>query len=270
MGLIIKKPDGTTINTNDFGLRLVSFSPNSLPYEVQTEDVEGRAGAIYAGTKIGVRALDAELNFWGKNEYDFVLFRDEIFNLFHSNQPFYVIDELEPGKQWKVAVDPYTLERIRYVKGNIKITFKALYPYAESIGTTLTSKTFTSDVWQIGQGLITEDLVYTFTTNTFSIYNAGDIEIDPREVPLTISVQGASSNLIIKNKTNGDTWSYDGTTASNDTVKIEGIRSTKNGLSIFKNTNRQLIRINKGWNDFELMGMTGSITTSFDFKFYYL
>ena len=57
-----------------------------------------------------------------------------------------------------------------------------------------------------------------------------------------------------ENKTTGDVWQYMGTSNLNDEIVLEGIRSTKNGLSIFRDTNKRLITIAPGWNEFEIKG----------------
>lgn len=118
---------------------------------------------------------------------------------------------------------------------------------------------------------ITEKTVYVVeSTTTFKIYNAGDEKIDPRSKPLVIEFRGTSTNLSIKNLTTLDTWSYTGTTLKTDFLKIAGVRSLKNGLSIFKDTNRKLITLQPGWNEFELTGTQGFFRITFQFRFNYL
>jgi Phage tail protein len=156
-------------------------------------------------------------------------------------------------------------------KGRFDVEFTTLSPFAESIGTTLDPFTFDAELWQIGQGLTAEDgIVYTHSTSSFRIYNAGDVTIDPRVLPLKITFTGASTNLKITNTTTGDMWQYTGTTQAGDTITLDGVRSLKNGVSIFSATNRKLITIASGWNDFTITGASGSFTISFDFRFYYI
>ncbi|MGR5971193.1 hypothetical protein ACT7CX_00300 [Bacillus cereus] len=94
--------------------------------------------------------------------------------------------------------------------------------------------------------------------------------IDPKYIPLKIRYRGASKNLAIKNVTTGDVWSYTGESAIGNVIELNGVKSTKNGTSIFGNTNWGLIRIKPGWNDFILSGATGDFKIEFDFRFYYL
>ncbi|MCG6184237.1 phage tail family protein [Anoxybacillus sp. LAT_38] len=118
---------------------------------------------------------------------------------------------------------------------------------------------------------ITEKTTYWIDNQTsFSIYNAGDKTIDPRELPLTITFRGESANLTIINKTTGDTWQYTGTTVKSDFLVLDGIRSLKNGVSIFSDTNRKLITLVPGWNDFTITGASGYFEITFNFRFYYL
>lgn len=155
--------------------------------------------------------------------------------------------------------------------GRFEIEFISFFPYAESIGTTKDEFTFDSGLWQIGQGLDdTDEMVYNHSTNTFSIYNAGDLTIDPRVVPLVITYNGASTNLSIENKTTGDIWSYTGSTISGDSIKIDGIRTYRNGGSVTRDTNKNVLIIESGTNEFELNGTSGDFTIDFDFRFYYV
>src|SRR5699024_1306520 len=71
---------------------------------------------------------------------------------------------------------------------------------------------------------------------------------------LKITYKGNSENLRIRNLTTGDEWAYNGTTNTSDVIVLEGIRSTKNGLSIFRQTNKRLLTLAPGWNEFEIVG----------------
>ncbi|TBX83969.1 phage tail family protein [Bacillus cereus] len=273
MSLLIQKINGVQRDTADFGLRLIEFDPDSPDYNIEYDDgVKGRDGAIDVGTTVRVRKLNARFNLSARDMYDIALLRNEIFQLFHSKEEFYIIDQREPGKRWRVKVDPYTIRTLKYVKTEVNLRFTAAFPYAESIGKTTDPMTFDSNLWQIGQGLIAEDTKYHHTTTSFRIYNAGDVTIDPRSMPLKIKYKGKSNNLTIKNNTTGDLWNYAGTTTTlNDVITLDGVRAYRNVLgSIFKNTNWGLITLKPGWNDFILTGAIDAFEVEFDFQFYYL
>lgn len=106
--------------------------------------------------------------------------------------------------------------------------------------------------------------------NKFRIYNAGVVEVNPRESYLKIEFRGASNGLTVSNVTTGDTFKYLDTTLLTDSLVLDGIRSLKNGESVFARTNKKLITLSPGWNEFEVSGVDGFFRLTFDFRFTYL
>jgi hypothetical protein len=202
---------------------------------------------------------------------DYPMLRDEVFRIFDSMEAFYLLPDESPGKRILVKYNSaYSMSRSAAV-GEFNLTFASASAYFESIGTTLDQLTFDTQVWQTGQGLTLDETMYTQSTSAFQIYNAADgVSIDPRELPFVITFKGASTNLQIKNTTTGDTWQYSGTTTASDELKLDGVRSLKNGVSVFGDTNHQLITLAPGNNDFQLTGTSGSFTIEFSFRFYTL
>jgi hypothetical protein len=270
MNTIIQRLNGAIYNLEDYGIitrDLAISSPGSRSY---SEVIEGRHGAVGLGQNYDVRRIPASFYFKAVDYDDYALLRDEMFRIFRTDEQFYVIDSRNPEKRWLVRIEaPIAVEQ-KGLYGFFDVEFIADNPFAESVGTTLNPMTFDAETWQIGQGLVAEDTAYQFTSSSFRVYNAGDIAVDPRMFPLVITFTGASTNLKITNATTGDVWQYTGTTTASDVLKLDGKRSTKNGLSVFRNTNRGVIKIAQGWNDFMITGATGAFTVSYDFRFYYL
>ena len=106
--------------------------------------------------------------------------------------------------------------------------------------------------------------------NKFRIYNAGVVEVNPRESYLKIEFRGASNGLTVSNVTTGDTFKYLDTTLLTDSLVLDGIRSLKNGESVFARTNKKLITLSPGWNEFEVLGTEGFFRITFDFRFTYV
>jgi hypothetical protein len=267
--MIIEKLDGTIIETEEYGIKLLKHSISSPSPRVITEEIDNRDGYIEMGVTFDGRKIRASFFMQAVDRQDFPLLRNEVFRIFSTKELFYFH---EPGqkRRWLVRSNGFEIEKYPPRIGTFEIEFSSPSPYVESVGTTLDPFTFDSELWQIGQGLEADDLQYVHNTSSFRIFNAGDIAIDPRVLPLKITFTGASTNLTITNETTGDTWQYTGTTVDGDVIELDGIRSLKNGLSIFGNTNRQLITIVPGWNDFTITGASGSFTISFDFRFYYI
>jgi phage-related protein len=264
--------DGTTYDmAEDFSVLVRSFRISSPAPSRQTEQIDGRDGQIRLGKDFGPREITAVCSFFAVDYEDSLLLRDEIIRVIYGRDPYYIVPEATPGKRWLVeASDSITPELIG-MYGEFTLSFISDSTYAESIGTTLDPLTFDSELWQIGEGLTVDDKSYTQSTAAFSIYNAGDITVDPREFPLVITFKGASTNLSIKNTTTGETWSYTGTTTASDSLKLDGVRMLKNGVvSVFANSNRKLITLAPGWNNFTITGASGAFTISFDFRFKYI
>lgn len=245
--MIIEKLDGTIIETEQYGIKLLTHSISSPSVRVVTEEIDGRDGYVEVDTTYDGRKIRASFFMRAVDRQDFPLLRNEVFRIFSTKELFY-FHEPNQKRRWLVRSNGFEIEKYPPRVGTFEIEFSSPSPFGESI----------------------KPVPYTFTTPTFRIFNAGDVDIDPRVFPLKITFTGASTNLTITNATTGDMWRYTGTTQTGDTITLDGVRSLKNGASIFGNTNRQLITIAPGWNDFSVVGTTGAFEISFNFHFYYL
>lgn len=271
MDLAIQRLNGALYDLKDYNIQTLDFQVAAPSPRDDSEEIEGMDGVLDPPeTTYEPRLLRGSFTFTAADNIDFALVRNEIFRMFSSKEAYYLIDSREPGKRWLVRSNGFPVEQLKATRGKFDVDFTAPKAYAESIGTSLDPKTFDAELWQIGQGLIADGLEYSFSTSSFRVYNPGDKDINPRNTSLVITFKGASTNMKIKNTTTGDEWAYTGTTAAGDTIKLDGIRSTKNNLSIFRNTNHKVITLEEGWNDFVITGASGAFTIDFDFRFYYL
>ena len=267
--MIIELLNGKKYDIEDYGLFVEDYNIPSMNIEHITESIEGRQSVIITESNYRERLISVRLGYYVKDYSDYILLRNELFSLLGRTEPFYITFKDEPKKRWYVRVgSQFVTEKEMEVLGSIDLEFLCENSFSESVGTTLDPLTFDVEKWQTGQGLITESPSYVHTQSTFKIYNASDISLDPRQLPLKIEFKGTSKNLKIINHTTGDTWEYSGTSGANDTITLNGIRSLMNGMSIFGNTNKKLITIAPGWNDFEVTGGSDFLIT-FDFRFYY-
>lgn len=240
--------DGTTYDMNSLGIIINSLNIESPTPVHNREKIEGKDGFVDLGTEYDGRKIDAKCTMVAAGNTDFSLLRNQIFRIFDARESFYIRPDESPGKQILVKYDsPYSMSR-RANLGEFSITLSSGSAYFESIFSALQSK----------------------NTSSFSIKNSGDKIINPREDALIITYTGASTNLKIKNNSTGDEWVYTGTSTAGDNIKLEGIRATKNGLSIFRNTNKKLITLAKGDNNFTLSGTSGAFTINFDFHDKYI
>jgi hypothetical protein len=261
----------TTVKMSDYNFHLILFHVDPPEPVMHWEEIENRDGLIDLGVNYKSRTLKFNGTIIANDHMDFHLLRNDIYNLFDSRSPFYLTSSYEPGKRFYVKTQSIKIEQKAGRFGLLEVELISPSPYAESIGTTTDPKTFDAQVWQTGGGVTLDETHYTHTTQAFSIYNATDgVTIDPRIMPLVISYTGNSTNLAIKNNTNGTEWNWQGATVGGDQIKLDGVRALKNGLSIFGASNRKLITLSPGQNDFTLVGASSPFTISFAFRFYTL
>lgn len=268
MSLYIESLDGIRYDLNEYGLRPLPLEIDSLSPRNESEVIDGRDGHIDIETTYDGRSMRASFLLQSTNIDEFSVRRNQVFKLFDGKTYFYILEKHLPNRRWKVRTESkFKPEKINPSTGMFDIEFISQSPYSESIGSTL-NPSYLDGYLQVSTN---EPVEYVFKDITkFSIWNDGDIAIDPRERPLKILFNGLSNDLIIKNLTNGNEWSYNAVTFLGQNITIDGIRSLKDGISIFKDTNKNLITLETGMNNFEIVNAISPFTISFDFRFYYI
>src|SRR5699024_8207303 len=113
-------------------------------------------------------------------------------------------------------------------------------------------------------------LINRLGAKTFTVYNAGNVTIEPESMFLRIiaSYVNSPGNFTIRNKTTGDEFVLK-RASSGYHVRLIGMIPSLGGITnIFRDTNRRFIRLAPGANEFEVLN--GSFTQiSIDFKYYY-
>lgn len=240
---------GEEINLASLGLIGLKLEIPSPSYRKITEVLDGRSGVVVIENILDSRSLIASFMVTADNYDDSLKSRDRLYELIGNGQTFYVAEARQPTKWWKACADGWVPERINSNTSIFDVPLFAESGTSESISTVDKS----------------------FNTNNFSFKNEGNIIIDPNVHSETeIEFSGASTNLIIRNLTTGDAWSWIGVTVDGDTIALKGVRSLKNSVSIFGQTNKKLITIDPGWNDFELVGATGVFELTVKSRFYFL
>lgn len=229
-----------------FGLKLHIPSPS---YDLITESVDGRGGVIVLDEILQPRNLTARFFTNSGNYEDTLRLRDELYRILSSGGAIYVSETYQPGKRWMVHVQGWSPERINRRVLEFEIPLINPIGLSESVN------------------IITR----SFDTTTFAIHNDGDVAVDMKaQEETTITFVGESDSLAIHNLTTGDLWTYDGTSSVDDVITLKGVRSFKNGQSIFGETNHKLISLAVGNNNFEISGASGPFTLTISTRFYFL
>ncbi|PGQ63383.1 phage tail domain-containing protein [Bacillus thuringiensis] len=251
MDLIIEHLDGTIYRTNQLGIRVKGFDFSSPDFDPAFSEVDGLDGKINIGAKGRERTATASIDFKPKSESDYISLRNKIFKLFYSKKEFYITDSREPNIRTLVRARVFTPENINHVIGRCEIEFIATNVYRESVS-----------IW----------LKEFLNSSTFTLNNPGDEYVDLRNSRqfFIIRFRGASTNLTIENTTTLQKWQYTGSSLTSDIIEMKYVRSTKSGISIFRDTNHQIISLAPGDNNFKITGASGVYSTEFRFRSYHI
>lgn len=228
------------------GLKLIVPSPT---YRVTKEKIDGRAGEIIVDKTLDSRQLTARFIVTSLDYIGSLESRNQLYELLGSGEVIYVTESSLPTKRWAVDVGDWTPERINISTMIFDVPLLVESGTAESVN-------------------IVER---NFSTSLFNFNNEGNVLIDPTNQSDTeIEFTGASTNLIIRNLSTGDEWSWTGTTVVGDTILLKCARSTKNGTSILGQTNKKIITLLPGQNEFEIVGVTNTFELTIRTRFYFL
>lgn len=122
-----------------------------------------------------------------------------------------------------------------------------------------------------GMNLIEPMPSYQHSENTFSIYNASDIKIDPyyqrHDLKINMIIDGP---ITITNKTNGTSWSYKGNLSEKTNIVLDGLITYKKNKQDSVNTDFGFIQLEIGQNEFVVSGTTKIHDLTFSFPYLYL
>lgn len=261
---------GKKIDVSIYGMTGSGLTIPSPSYREEVENVPGRPGDILLGRDLEPRKITARFRVKAYDYEDALLIRDELYRLFAES--VYIGEAKQPGKWWWARmIEGWTPVRVNPSTFKMEIPFHCEKGMAESVGSTSDLLTWEADKWQWGMGLSVDQFGYEkLATNRFNIHNAGSLPINPRSMPLIITLNGVASQFVeIINHTTGETFRYDGTLAASDVLVLNGLRTLKNSLTIYRQTNKKALTLAPGTNDIEVKGATVE-RIFFDFKFYYL
>ena len=179
------------------------------------------------------------------------------------------------GKQIKVAMVNSTEIDDTTLVSTFTVEFETTEsPYFETIYTTLelhdSGYSATAEKYGLVDNIDDEKVKYRFTENNFSVYNAGNVTIQPENMLLHINVDAvqSSNNFTIRNKTTGEEVILK-RESNGSNFRVQGMVISLGGITnVFRDTNREFISLVPGDNDFEVLNGTFS-EIRFVFKFLY-
>ncbi|MGW9979305.1 hypothetical protein ACUXKW_001014 [Staphylococcus hominis] len=261
------------------GVKPLDFFVSSIEKERYTETIKGIPGTIDYGFDYKERS-DCSLTFFLRHyhgEHDYLLLESEI-NAFLDSQPFFYVSRNNlPTRVLKVTIDSsYKTERIlgsMYATLEVPVTITGL-PFWRTKYTTQDIEALGFDAiaekFGMADGLNIDYPKYTFTENKFTVWNGGNVTVDPRNMDLKIRLfrLKTDGNFKLTNHTTGETFKYLAPRTGN-TVDMDGVQAI---LGLQKNrlreTNRKYISLVPGLNEISYTGGE-MINIQFDFPFYF-
>lgn len=277
MGFTLYDPN---MNKLEFpvGVKPLDFLVSSISKERITQKIDGIPGEIDYGFNYGTR--EASMTFWLRHyhaEHDFLLLVSELNDFLDSQPFFYVSHNYLPTRVIKITVDEsYQPDRIlgsMYAKLEVKCSISGL-PFWRTKWKTqeleLEGYNADSDKFGFADNINLDYPNYTFDTNSFYVWNGGNLTVDPRNMDLKIRLYRLKTdgNFKLTNHTTGETFEYRAPRTGN-TVDLNGIEAFV-GMQAnrLRETNRKYISLAPGLNKISYSGGE-LINIQFDFPFYY-
>lgn len=234
----------------------------------------GVDGSTFNTTTIGQSVINAKFELFTRGYYDMNLARHDIYKLFAGKDLFRIRTDASPTKVAFVRAGSFDITPAKAGSRQALITIPFDNPsgYLYSLLTSDNLMTYEAQGWQIGMSLPNgQDLHYQFSTPNMRVYNASDIAVDPyyQRHQLKIVCKFSGSSLKLTNKTNDSEWEYMTGSNGKQTIILDGITTTLNGVPASSSTDFGNLVLDPGWNDIVATGAT-TLDVTFSFPFIYL
>lgn len=272
--LFVKPPEGDEIDVREIcsGLDFNGDDSDPVITNTYTNDA-GSDGEVYSYSQIANNTDTARFTLHFSDYYDYKLKKHELARFFMQKGLYRIRTDAEPGIVKFVRAGNFTIETPQMTTyKDFTIPFENPSGVKWSLAYSDQLMEYDQNLWQIGMNLPDgQDLKYHYVdTHEFDIYNASDIDLDPRQrYPLQIILTGFNGSFDMVNQTTGDEVVYTGGLSSDDTLILDGLSVYKNGKIANQDTNLGWIRLKRGWNHFKIYGYN-HIDIRFHFRFVYL
>lgn len=259
------------------GVTPLDFLVSAIEKERYIETVNGIPGNVNYG--FDYKEREVTLNFWLRHyhgEHDQKLLKSELYAMLDSQPYFYVSDDRLPTRVLKLAVDePYLPERINGSNiSTLEIKCQIIgLPFWQTKYTTqdihMKTHNALTEKFGLADGIHDDYLNYTFTEKSFSVWNGGNVTIDPRNMYLKITVNNLRSkgNFTIYNETTGEKFIYREKIAPT-VLYLDGAKVLIVNYNRLRNTNRKFISLVPGENKISVLNGTYD-NIKFDFSYYF-
>lgn len=272
--LFIKPPEGDEIDAREICSGLDFLGDDSDPVLTNTYTTDAAVdGETYSYSQIANNIDTARFNMYFSDWYDYKLKKHELAKFFMQKGMYRIRTDAEPGIVKFVRAGNFTIET---PQGQDNVQFSIPFENPRGVKWSLAYSDqlmeYDQNLWQVGMNLPNGvDLKYHYVNqHEFQIYNASDIDLDPRErYPIQIIVTGFSGSFDMVNETTGDEVVYTGGLEPSDQLVFDNLSVRKNGELVNGDTNLAWIRLKQGWNSIKIYGYK-PVDIRFHFRFVYL
>ena len=277
-------------------LEVLSFMSSGIKKRSGSSTSDGRPGRINYYSEDEYRTITMTVEATAEDMQDIAHLRDAVNELFDGEMFIremrikdIKIEYERPGER----TGELQLEAPEYVNGKqIKVakvnsieiddtTLKSVFmvefettdlPYFESIYTTLelhdSGYAHSAEKYGLVDNIDDEKVQYRFTSNNFTVYNAGNVTVEPESMLLHIFLASTTGDSItIKNNTTDEVFTLNRKMNARH-IQINGMVVTDGTTQVFRDTNKRFISLAPGDNSITVTGATFN-EIRFNFKYYY-
>lgn len=258
------------------GVRPLDLLVSSIEKERKEQQIDGVPGVVDYG--YNYKGREVKMNFMTEHyhgTFDHRLQRDETYNLFDEYPFLYVSDDTVPSRVLKITVDgSFTPERYGYWYSTFEVDARITgLPFWRTKYTTqdIESSGYSAIVEKYGMadGINVNYLNYKVNYDEFTVWNGGNVTIDPRNMYLKLILTNVttSGNLTIENVTTGEKFIYK-ESISKKNLTIDGTKVLIGTSNKLRDTNRKFISLVKGINKIKITnGAFDSVAVDSPFYF---
>lgn len=258
------------------GVRPLDLLVSSIEKERKEQSIDGVPGVVDYG--YNYKGREVKMNFMTEHyhgTFDHRLQRDEIYNLFDEYPFLYVSDDTVPSRVLKITVDgSFTPERYGYWYSTFEVDARITgLPFWRTKYTTqeIESSGYSAIVEKYGlaDGIHLDHSKYRFDKKEFTVWNGGNVTIDPRNMDLKIRIAYGTSNGTVRvdNLTTGEFITFSRPVV-NDHLDFFGTKVLLGATNRLRDSNRKFISLVPGENKIKISNIDFRFCT-FDFPYYY-
>lgn len=249
------------------------YASSSPQFTNTYQDVSGRDGSPFIAQTLAKRTFNEKFTVHFNTWDDFLLVRTDIYSIFGTRKLMRIRTDSTPAKVYFGYVTPFDIQPYKAGGFDAEFTIPFDVPSGYRYSMYRSDAINNQKDWQFGMNIPIDPAGrrYHFTENSFKLFNASDIAIDPyyQKHDLKIITKFNGNSLKITNKTTNTEWQYNENNDGSKTIVLDGITTFLDGNNVSGKTDFGNLTLAKGWNDIECTGAS-SVDVTFSFPFIYL